>query len=667
MTEAAPDNRLQSVEAAFAEDGALARAVSGFWPRIQQTRMAQAVTETLASGGRLVVEAGTGTGKTFAYLVPALLSGRKVIISTGTKNLQDQLYHRDLPTVRSALGAPAGMALLKGRQNYLCLQRMEVAAHDPAMSRAGMKALAATRDWAEQTRTGDIAELGALPEQTGIRARITSTADNCLGTQCPRFSECFVVKARRQAQQADIVIVNHHLLLADMALREEGFGEILPGADAVILDEAHQLPDTASSFFGFNLSTRQIHQLIRDTRAENEPFHGETPELDQRLDALEAAVSQLDHAMGAQRYRASWSEWYAQSRHARGLIALSGALDELSELLKALSERSRGLDQCRQRTVIIQARLNSLSEEVDDIADVGEGAGEEPRIRWVENFRQGFALHLTPLRIADTFRRALDSHGAAWIFTSATLSVGGRFTHFTSRLGLDEGIRALALDSPFDFKHNALLYTPPGLPQPNAPQYTRDLVRRILPLLQAAGGGAFVLFTSYRALNEAAELLDRDCDLPLFVQGEADRNELLERFRAAGNGVLLGTSSFWEGVDVRGRALRLVIIDRLPFSSPGDPVLRARLDAMRTRGMEPFMEYQLPQAVVALKQGVGRLIRDRDDRGVLVICDPRLTTRGYGRTFLSSLPELPRTKAEERVCDFLKTISASPTHESAGA
>jgi ATP-dependent DNA helicase DinG len=640
------------LEAIFGGEGALTRAVEGFWPRPQQSRMALAVDETFDTGGRLVVEAGTGTGKTFAYLVPALLSGKKVIISTGTKNLQDQLFNRDLPTVRKALGAPVKLALLKGRQNYLCLQRMEVAAQDSALEDSAREILAAARGWAGRTDAGDVGELGPLPDSAGIRGRITSTAENCLGSKCPVFSDCFVVKARRRAQQADVVIVNHHLLLADMALRKEGFGELLPGADAVVLDEAHQLPGTASTFFGFRISARQLRQLVQDTRAENEPFQGETEELDAALDALQSATQALEKAAGRQPYRQPWEKWAQEPYHAAALNALAEGLARLAELLEALAERSRGLEQCGKRTAHIQARLAMLTGEAEE----DESAGEA-HIRWVENFRQGFILHLTPLHMANTFRRTLDSHATAWVFTSATLSVNADFTHFTEQMGLADSARTLALDSPFDYQNNTLLYLPAGLPLPNDPAYTQAMLRGVLPLLDASGGGAFLLFTSYRALNEAADWLADNAGFPLFVQGQADRNQLLDHFRDSGNGILLGTSSFWEGVDVRGPALRLVIIDRLPFTAPSDPVLQARLEALRAEGIDPFTGHQLPQAVMGLKQGAGRLIRDRNDRGVLVLCDPRVTKRGYGRLFLDSLPEMPVTNDEARVTAFLAALA----------
>jgi ATP-dependent DNA helicase DinG len=623
----------------FGAHGPLAQRVAGYAPRREQRLMAAAVEDALRELTHLVVEAGTGTGKTFAYLVPALLSQRRVVISTGTRNLQDQLYSRDLPTVAAAIGRPVRVALLKGRANYLCEHRLALAA-DGAMTTD--PALARVVAWARITRTGDIAEAGGLAEDSPIWSRVTSTADDCLGATCPEYAQCHVVRARRAAQESDIVIVNHHLLLADLALKEEGFGELLPGADAVIVDEAHQIPEIATQFFGIAVTQRQLLGLARDTEAEAMRCGG-AGAVAGGTAALVRAAREARLVLGAEPRRVVWSRLGEECRVA--FEGLGEALEVLTGDLDALVGASAGLDACRRRAVELSARLESVL-----------GADDEQGLRWVEVFPQSFALHVTPLDAAGSLGAAMASRACAWVFTSATLAVGDDFSHFCGRVGLDDA-RALRLDSPFDFERNALLCMPEGLPDPAAPDYTRRVLNAAWPLLQASQGRAFLLFTSYRALREAeAELARRDFPFPLLVQGSAPRDELLRRFRDLGNAVLLGTGSFWEGVDVRGPALSLVVIDKLPFASPGDPLLQARLAAVRASGGEPFMELQLPQAVIALKQGVGRLIRDVDDRGVMMLCDPRLRTRAYGSVFFASLPRMRRASSCEEAEDFLRTI-----------
>ncbi len=638
----------------FGVTGPLANQVTNYRERQEQIDMATGVAAALEQQSRLVVEAGTGTGKTFAYLVPALLSGRRVIVSTGTKNLQEQLFYKDLPVIRKSLGVSVRLALLKGRGNYLCLHRLERAESSGRIRNPAVLAeLRAIREWSIRTRSGDISEVEAVREDAQVWPRVTSTADNCLGTECPLYANCFVVKARRAAQEADVVVVNHYLLFADLSLREEGFGEVLPGADAIILDEAHQLPHIASQFFGQALTSRQLHELVRDTRAESREIAGELPQLEEALGQVEQAAADLEAALHGLARRSAWQEACGDDTSQAGLDALEAALSDAGAELKVVAERSRGLETCERRAALLLQRLRLLRK--PDVPNSGENAPDEDlaeqSVRWVEKPNRGFVLHATPLDVAPTFRRVFDAQPTAWIFTSATLSVDGRFDHFTTALGIPEA-ETLALDSPFDYAGNALLYLPPDMPDPAARDYTRRVVDAALPAIRASGGGAFLLFTSHRALREAADYLVPRREFSLFVQGEQGRGELLSRFRAQGNGVLLGTSSFWEGVDVRGAALRVVVIDRLPFSSPGDPVLKARLDALRTRGESPFTSYQLPQAVITLKQGAGRLIRDHHDYGVLVLCDPRLRSRGYGRVFLNSLPEMPCTDDEEAIRSF---------------
>jgi ATP-dependent DNA helicase DinG len=622
--------------------GPLAATLPGYSPRPEQQQMAEAIAAAIAGREHLVVEAGTGTGKTFAYLLPALQSGLKVIISTGTRHLQDQLYGKDLPVIREAFRLPARVALLKGRANYLCWHRLETAAGDGRkLSRRQLQELEQVRAWSGRTVSGDVAELGAVAEDSIIWPRVTSTVENCVGQECDYFQSCFVVKARRAALEADMVIINHHLLFADMVLREEGFGELLPGADAFIIDEAHQLPEVASLFFGTTISSHQLRDLARDIRTEHLREAGDMQDLPEAADRLEQLVPRLRLALGQTERRAPWAE-VAQSGELQDLLRqLATHLQHLVVWLEYAAERGKGLESCRQRSCLLQQRLAMLQ---------AHAAGEY--IHWFETQRTAFRLNLTPLNIAPAFSACLESLVSAWIFTSATLAIGNNnFTHFTGQLGLADA-RTLQLQSPFDYRNNALLYLPDDMPDPNQPAYIDAVVGCAREVLAASRGRAFLLFTSHAALQSAAAQLRDTLSYPMLVQGEAPRRELLSRFRDLGNAVLLGTGSFWEGVDVRGEALSCVIIDKLPFGSPGDPVLQARIEAMRSQGANPFMQYQLPAAVINLKQGIGRLIRDGADRGVLVMCDPRVRSRSYGRIFLNSLPEMPRTRSIADVQDF---------------
>ena len=630
------------------ETGPLKDCVRGFSPRIEQQQMAEATAETIAANSTLIVEAGTGTGKTFAYLMPALLSGKKVIISTGTRHLQDQLFGKDLPVVRKALNAPVHSALLKGRSNYLCWHRLQtVASEGRQLSGKQLHELEEVRAWSAHTASGDIAELGLVSEDSVVWPRVTSTVENCLGQECEFFQDCFVVKARRNAMEADIVVINHHLLFADMVLKEEGFGELLPGADAFIIDEAHQLPEVASIFFGTTLSSHQLRDLARDVRLEHLREAGDMQDLPDAADRMEAVIHQLRLALGQADRRAAWSEVATDRDVQTVLLELAGCLQRLKDWLVLAAERGKGLESCRARATLMNDRLLLLQEHASS-----------DYIHWFETFRTSFRLNLTPLDVAPYFRSCVESLQSAWVFTSATLAVGEGFEHFSGQLGLDDA-RKLKLDSPFNYKKNALLYMPAEMPPPNDRFYVDAVVSCARDILQASKGRAFMLFTSHAALQSAARQLQDTLPYPLLVQGSAPRRELLERFRELGNAVLLGTSSFWEGVDVRGAALSCVIIDKLPFGSPGEPVLQARIEAMREQGENPFMQYQLPRAVINLKQGVGRLIRDENDRGVLVLCDPRLRGKAYGKVFLKSLPDMQQTSSTDVVEKFFADSIAS--------
>ena len=642
------DPATTDVAALLGTDGPFAREVPSFAPREAQQRMAQAVAQAIAGRETRIAEAGTGTGKTFAYLVPALLSGERVIISTGTKTLQDQLYFRDLPRVRSVLGARLKTALLKGRANYLCLYRLDQTVREGAtFERTQAAQLATIRAWSARTRRGDRMELAEVPEESPLWPRVTSTPENCLGVECPFFDDCHVVKARREAMEADVVVVNHHLLFADLALKQEGFGEILPGAAAFILDEAHQVPELAGQFFSQSLSARQLTDLAHDALAECTGVTGAIGLLLEPVEALQESLRQLRLAMAPLPQRGAFQELEDRAGVRDALHGLRELLATLTELLVSQAERSRGFANLSERATALAERLDRIVED-----------RSERDVRWYESWTRGFALHATPLDLATPMRALRERTQAAWIHTSATLSVAGNFDHFARQLGLDEP-RTLSLESPFDYARQGLCYLPSGLPDPNARDYTEQVIEAALPVLQASNGRAFLLFTSHRALRRAAELLQDRVPWPLFVQGTAPRPRLLEDFRASGHGVLLGAASFWEGVDVVGEALSVVVIDKLPFAAPDDPVLVARLAALEASGINPFMGWQVPSAVIALKQGAGRLIRDVHDRGVLMLCDPRLTGKGYGKLFLASVPPMPRTRELADVQAFFDDAIAS--------
>ena len=673
---------------ALDEGGALANAIPGYAPRPAQQRLGVAIAETMADREALVAEAGTGTGKTYAYLVPALLSGQRVIVSTGTKALQDQLYHRDLPKVREALGLGLRTALLKGRSNYLCLQRTELAKGAPVFSgREQIAQFERIVQWSKRTRRGDLAEIEDLPEDSPIRGLVTSTVENCLGSECPFWSDCFVVKARAEAQAADLVVINHHLLLADLAIKEEGFGEILPGASAFVLDEAHQLPDLATQFFGESVSARMLIDLTRDALGACGKVAGSLAAVSPAVRELEAAIRLLRAQCEGLPQRGTLALLLDHHPDMPALVrTLDAALRGLAAAIAPLKEAAPEFAAALTRLELFQRRLETWAEGASGLldaapgADAGDDAGFDEgddagaasadsraeasshgEVRWFELTQRGFAFSITPLDVAGPLRRYREQSKAAWIFTSATLAVGGDLKHIAWKLGLNEP-RMLLEQSPFDWKTQSLAYFPPGLPEPSSRDYTERVVAAVRPVLEASKGRAFLLFTSHRALREAAALLAGG-PWPLFVQGTAPRLQLIEQFRASGNGVLLGAASFWEGVDVAGDALSVVVIDKLPFAAPDDPVLEARLDAVRRRGGNPFIAEQVPAAAIALKQGVGRLIRRHDDRGVLVLCDPRLVSKPYGRVFLASLPPLTRTKAIADVQAFFDpSYAAEASH-----
>ncbi len=633
------------VERFFSEQSPLATEVASFRPRAQQREMALAVAEAIRDNAILVAEAGTGTGKTFAYLVPALLAGGKVVVSTGTKNLQDQLFQKDLPMVRDALKAPVSVALLKGRSNYVCHYHLSLAQSNGLFkTREDVKHLAKIVNYAKVTQSGDKSGLADVPENAPIWMHVTSTRDNCLGQECPNHSECFVLKARKEAMEADVVVVNHHLFFADVMLRDEGVAELLPACNTVIFDEAHQLPETASLFFGESLSSSQLFDLSQDSRIEALSGAKDFAALPVACDEMEKAARDLRLVFKREgRMAADATESFKD--FAPALKTLSEKLTKLSGLLEKQAERSEGLDNCWQRAKALVAQLKHWQD-----GDVPE------TVRWLEVFHHSLQLNTTPLSIADIFAKQISGHPRAWIFTSATLAVKQNFSHYQTEMGLLEA-RTACWDSPFNYQEQALLYVPQNLPEPNTEGYTDAVVQAALPLIEASQGRAFLLFTSLRAMQRAYEILQAEFDrknlkYPLLIQGEGSRNELLTRFRDHGNAVLLGSQSFWEGVDVRGEALSLVIIDKLPFAPPDDPVLAARIAELNKQGRNAFMEFQLPRAIINLKQGAGRLIRDETDRGVLMICDPRLISKHYGKRIWQSLPPFKRTRDEAEAVAF---------------
>jgi len=643
----------------FSGQGPLAEAIPGYKLRPQQIEMAQAILEAIQQQDKLVVEAGTGTGKTLAYLVPALLAGGKVVISTGTKTLQDQLFLRDIPALRDALKLPVTVAILKGRANYVCRYHLDRSQLDARLyHQEDVRHLQNIVRFATTSPSGDKSACSDVPENASVWSYATSTRDNCLGQDCTEYKDCFVMAARKQALAADVVVVNHHLFFADVMLKDEGMAELLPAANTIILDEAHQLPSTAGLFFGTTLGTGQLMELARDSRAEGITSAKDFVPLPEAASALEKTVRDLRLVFPQEGLRLPYERAQRFKEFEPALTSVKERLTDLEHALESQSERAPGLDNCWQRAQALNAQLKAWRE----VAAAGN------TVRWVEVYSHAVQLNTTPLSIAETFKAQLEAP-RTWIFTSATLAVKGDFRHYQEEMGLSEAKTAY-WDSPFDYANQALLYVPQQLPEPNTPDYTRAVVEAALPVLQASGGRAFLLFTSLRAMREAHAQLQEDfkklnLDFPLLLQGEGSRTELLERFRRLGNAVLVASHSFWEGVDVRGSALSLVIIDRLPFAVPDDPVLSARIEKMNNEGRNAFMEYQLPQAVITLKQGAGRLIRDETDRGVLMICDPRLLSKPYGKRIWQSLPPMRRTRELSEVETFFDTPHAVPAEISA--
>jgi ATP-dependent DNA helicase DinG len=639
---------MSPVEHAFSQSGLLAKILNGYSPRQAQIDMALEVELAIEKKASLIVEAGTGTGKTFAYLIPSLLSEQKVIVSTGTKNLQEQLFHKDIPLIRKAMATNAQIALLKGRANYLCIYRLELYVKERGQLDAAMLAdFVNVRKWANSTTRGDIGELVNVAEDSAIFPYVTSTVDNCLAKDCPHIDDCYLINARKKAIDADVVVVNHHLFFADMALKDTGFGELIPKADVVIFDEAHQIPDIASEYFGEAFSTRQILDLCSDVIQQ---FHTELTDVKQLGKAAEKCqktAQEFRLLFNHDPERGNWREKINLPRFTKAFGNLKTDLDFLYQVIKLCISRNETIDNCFERVVNILSKYEIMA-----------NVEQNGMSFWYETTRRHVVLHLTPLSVADKFSDYIKDSNAGWVFTSATLAVNDGFEHFSDQLGLGQAT-TLLVDSPFDYLNQSQLIVPRYLPAANHPQRAQALADIAMPLIEASQGACFLLFTSYRMLNQVAEILAEHIDNPLLVQGQMSKRKILDEFIENDSAVLLATASFWEGVDVRGDKLTCVIIDKLPFASPDDPMLQARSEDVRRQGGDPFSEIQLPQAVIALKQGVGRLIRDVTDQGVMVICDDRLVTRPYGQVFLKSLPDMRRSRNIEKASHFLATLTSN--------
>ncbi|MWQ48862.1 ATP-dependent DNA helicase [Glaesserella parasuis] len=633
----------EKITDAFSPEGTLSQNIHGFRPRDAQLEMAQAVGRAVKFAKSAVIEAGTGTGKTFAYLVPALLSGKKTIISTGSKNLQDQLFNRDLPTIQKALKYKGKVALLKGRANYLCLERLDqVIAMGVVGDKSVLADLAKVRKWHTGTKTGDLSECITIAEDSPILPQLVSTAESCLGSDCPNYKECYVVQARRKALEADVVVVNHHLFCADMAVKETGFGELIPDAELIIFDEAHQLPDIASQYFGQSLTSRQLFDICKDSNIVYRTELKDLAQLGKASDHLQKVVQDFRLLLGDGNKRGNLREILQDPKVVEGFAKLNENIDFLSEVVKKSLDRSETLDKIFERLAEVKAQLKRLG----DTSVVGY-------CYWYEINGRSFGLHITPLTVADKFGEQMRANQVGWIFTSATLEVGGKFDHFCQRLGI-ENAEQMVLQSPFDYARQSLLCVPRYLPDTNKSHTLTELGQLLKPVIEANNGRCFLLCTSYFMMRGLADFLREQSSLSVLLQGETSKSRLLEKFVAEPNSVLVATQSFWEGIDVRGDALSLVIIDKLPFTAPDEPLLKARMEDCKLQGGDPFNDIQIPEAVITLKQGVGRLIRDVTDRGAVIICDARLVMRQYGSTFLKSLPPSKRTRDLAKVLTFLK-------------
>ena len=637
-----------SVARAFADDGPLGEMLPSFEPRPGQRQMAAAVADIFDDGGVLLAEAGTGTGKTLAYLVPAILSGHRVLVSTGTKNLQDQIYYKDLPALRAALDVRFTATYMKGRANYLCLHRFaETRDSDEPRTPVDRAYLEVVDQWSEQTDTGDRAEIEDLPDDVPLWSEISATSENCIGTECPSYDDCFITRMRQRAIESDIVIVNHHLLCADAAVRQSAYGEVIPDCRYAVIDEAHQLEDVATQYFGIALSSYRLEELARDTHRLLASDPGVDPlatreahrAIDETQDRARVFFDELMRLDGAgDRARVTASTLTPTDGAARNLAASLGAFERTLAQIKDPSEDMLAL---ARRAVELQDQLKFLLQ-----------ANDPNYVYFLEIRGKGVFLRASPIDVSAIVRDELLQRYDGAILTSATLTVDGSFDYIRGRLGVEQAFE-VCLPSEFDFRHQSVLYLPRRMPEPRSDMFAPSVADELTQLLAVTEGRAFVLFTSYANLRAVHARLAATLPYPLLVQGAAPRTTLLREFRNTPHSVLLATSSFWQGVDVAGDTLSCVVIDKLPFSSPGDPITAARMEAIEARGGNPFAEYQVPLAILTLLQGLGRLIRHRHDRGVLALLDPRVRTKGYGRRFLASLPPAPITNDLSDVATFL--------------
>jgi len=627
-------------------EGSLARSWPEYEHRPGQIEMAGKVALAFEGDDMVMVEAGTGTGKTLAYLLPALLSGRKTIVSTGTKNLQEQIFHKDIPFIRRHLGSGFKAAYLKGRENYLCLKRFRSFLAEPAFI---LPDEAAYQDsiigWADSTVTGDRAELADLPEDFLTWSDLTATADQCLGGECPDYRGCFLQKARRAAAAADLVVVNHHLFMADLAVREDGHGEVIPDYEAVIFDEAHQLEEVATNYFGLSVSSYNLGELRRDAERVFKKNKKMIPALNRALIYLK---NQTDALVRNFIKTEGECELWPDSDPVLDRLREYGT--EVAAGLDALAARFEAEAGADEEVPALVRRARQISHDLTFILE----ARDSGYVYYAEQRKAGIFLKAAPIDVGPILQERLFNQGLILVFTSATLTADRSFDYFRERLGLLPEIEGFIFDSPFDFTRQSLLYVPKNLPPPQSAKFLELLVDEIEGLLRASRGRAFVLFTSYRNLDYVAENLPRKADWPFLVQGQAPRGVLLDRFRAEQNSVLLATQSFWQGVDVPGESLSAVIIDKLPFAPPERPLIKARLERLRQEGIDPFIKYQVPEAVITLKQGLGRLIRAKTDRGLLAVMDTRLVNKGYGRIFRQSLPDSPFTRDRAEVEKFFR-------------
>lgn len=629
----------------FDEQGALASIIQGYKLRQPQVDLSNAIADAIASKSTLIAEAGTGTGKTFAYLVPALLSKKRVIISTGTKNLQEQLYIRDLPLIKNAIDKTQETALLKGRANYLCLHRLALNGADYIrLEKETLNEYSIIKKWSTTTRTGDIGEVSTLPDNAKVIPLVTSTVDNCLGKDCSDYQDCYLVKARKKAMEADVIVVNHHLFFADLALKESGFGELIPEVDLIVFDEAHLIPDIASEYFGETISSRQLDDILSDLGKQQRVSLKDADQIYQVGEKTRQLIADLRMQFDIEPKRGDWDEAIKHKNLNPMLEQIHAQLKQLLSVLDVHANRDKDIDQYAEK-------LLGMTETFYQLMDTST-----PDVSyWFETTRRHIVLHITPLSIANRFSTIVEKSDAAWVFTSATLTVNNSFEHYQQLMGL-QNASVIEMESPFDYQNQAMLCVPRYLPEPHERSIAKHLVEISIRLIDASKGRAFILFTSHHMMREVARQVREQQDIPILVQGESTKTSLLATFKSEQAAALFATGSFWEGIDVKGDALLCVMIDKLPFASPDDPLLQARIKDCKNKGGNPFASIQIPQAVIALKQGAGRLIRDSEDRGVLVICDNRLTTKQYGQTFIASLPPMRRTRSLNSVCQFLNGI-----------